>query len=121
MRDYSSIKSNYRNFSRDVTILVESERLLTASGLEDLRISSTGCFPGGWGCPDCKYSFPPPILIRKTGEPVDWFPDEFGSDSEMMGLIDGLIEKYPQAASLFLKGKTHCRDCCLPDHRCSGR
>ena len=104
MRDYSSIKSNYRNFSRDVTILVESKRLLTASGLEDLRSLQLDVSLAD-GVAQTVSIFSTPDFDPKTGEPVDWFPDEFGSDSEMMGLIDGLIKKYPQAASLFSKEK----------------
>ncbi|MGB7334285.1 MAG: MMPL family transporter [Salaquimonas sp.] len=102
--EYDQIKDDYRNFSRDVTILVESDRLLTSAGLEDLRnlqldVSLTE------GVAKAISIFSTPVFDPQTGELVDWFPEEFGSDEEMVGLIDDLIVKFPQVGSLFSKGR----------------
>ena len=103
-QDYQKINADYRNFSRDVTILIESERLLTASGLEDLRLLQLEISLAE-GVAQAVSIFSTPDFDPVTGEPVDWFPDEFGSDGEMMELIDGLIEKYPQVAGLYSREK----------------
>ncbi len=104
MQDYTLIKDEYRNFSRDVTILIEFDRLLTTSGLEDLRSLQLDVSLAD-GVAQAISIFSTPDFDPQTGEPVDWFPDEFGDDAHMIGLIDRLIEKYPQAASLFSKEK----------------
>ena len=101
-RDYEGIKRTYRNFARDVTILVESDRLLTSEGLEDLRNLQLDVSLAD-GVAQTNSIFSVPDFDPETGEPRDWFPEELGSDEETVVLIDGLIEKYPQATSLFNK------------------
>lgn len=103
-QDYQNLNRDYRNFSRDVTIVVKSDRLLTAEGLEDLRsLQLEVSLADGVG--QAVSVFSTPDFDPVSGEPVDWFPDEFGDDASMMALIDALIEKYPQAGSLFSKEK----------------
>lgn len=102
VQDYDKIKSDYRNFSRDVTILIESDRLLTTSGLEDLRNLQLDVSLSD-GVANAVTIFSTPVFDPDTGAVIEWFPEEFTTDTEMMGLIDGLIEKFPQAGSLFSK------------------
>ena len=101
-KDYEQLKDKYRNFSRDVTILVESERLLTASGLEDLRNLHLDVSLAD-GVAKAVSVFSTPVFDPQTGELVDWFPEEFTSDADMMERMDGLIAKFPQVKSLFSK------------------
>ena len=101
-RDYEKLKSNYRNFSRDVTIMVELDRLLTASGLDDLRNLQLDVSLAD-GVANAITIFSTPVFDPQTGELVDWFPEEFTTDADMMQRIDGLIAKFPQTASLFSK------------------
>ena len=101
-RDYEKVKQTYRNFSRDVTILVESDRLLTSEGLEDLRNLQLDVSLAD-GVAQTNSIFSVPDFDPATGELREWFPEELGSDAETLALIDGLIAKYPQAASLFNK------------------
>ena len=101
-RDYDEIKDAYRNFSRDVTILVKSDRLLTSEGMEDLRNLQLDVSLAD-GVAQANSIFSVPDFDPETGELRDWFPEELGSDAETLALIDGLIEKYPQAASFFNK------------------
>lgn len=101
-QDYYKLKRGYRNFSRDVTILVESDRLLTASGLEDLRNLQLDISLAD-GVATAVTILSTPDFDPVTGELRDWFPEKFTSDEEMLGLIDRLIEKYPQAGSMFSK------------------
>ncbi len=99
-QDYSKLKTNYRNFSRDVTILIESDRLDTVSGLEDLRTLQLEVSLAE-GVSKAVSIFSTPSFDPITGELKDWFPEDFTTDEEMNGLIRSLIVKYPQAASLF--------------------
>jgi len=98
--DYYKLKRTYRNFSRDVTILIESDRLLTASGLEDLRNLQLDVALAD-GVAKATTIFATPDVDPVTGETREWFPDEFTSDEQAAELVKGLIEKYPQVASLF--------------------
>jgi len=99
-KDYYKLKRGYRNFSRDVTILVESDRLLTAEGLDDLRDLQLDISLSD-GVAKAVTIFSSPSFDPQTGELQDWFPDEFTSDEIMMQRIDELIAQYPQAGSLF--------------------
>ncbi|WP_075996559.1 efflux RND transporter permease subunit [Salaquimonas pukyongi] len=101
-RDYDEIKQSYRNFSRDVTILIESDRLLTAEGLDDLRNLQLDVSLAD-GVSQANSIFSVPDFDPQTGEFREWFPEELGSDEDALALLDQLIEKYPQAASLFNK------------------
>lgn len=103
-RDYERVKQTYRNFSRDVTILVESDRLLTSEGLEDLRNLQLDVSLAD-GVAQTNSIFSVPDFDPVTGELREWFPEELGSDAEALALIDGLIAKYPQVASLFNKDR----------------
>lgn len=99
-RDYDRLKDEYRNFSRDITILVQSERLLTAAGLEDLRNLQLDISLSE-GIAQSVSIFSTPDFDPLTGENRAWFPPAFSSDAQALDLIERLIDKYPQAASLY--------------------
>lgn len=99
-RDYYAMKRSYRNFSRDVTVLVESDRLLTASGLEDLRNLQLDLSLVE-GVSRAASIFSLPDFDPVTGENREWFPNSFQSDEQARERITSLIRKYPRAASLF--------------------
>ena len=80
-RNYFDNRERFRDFARDLTILVESDRLITASGLEDLRFlqlelavtprspTRRRCFRFRW----------------RTGKPArlgQFFPEEIQSDED---------------------------------------
>lgn len=98
-RDYFDQADRFRDFSRDVTILVQSDRLFTASGLEDFRnlqldltlvdsVDSVASF----------FSAPAPDPL--TGEIGQFFPDVIADDAEAARLLDNLLEQYPQIGAL---------------------
>jgi predicted RND superfamily exporter protein len=98
-RNYFNNRERFRDFGRDLTILVESDRLVTASGLEDLRylqleLSVTP------GVANTTTLFSVPLPDPATGEVGQFFPEEISSDDEARGLVDRLLKSYPQAASL---------------------
>lgn len=98
-QDFEDIGSKYRHFARDVTVLVESDRLRTAAGLEDLRNLQLDLALAD----DVSHAvsvFSTPDFDPQTGEPREWFPPEFADDAQATGLIESLITKYPQAGSL---------------------
>ncbi len=98
--DYYAMNGAYRNFSRDVTVLVESDRLLTANGLEDLRNLQLDVSLAD-GVSKAVSIFSTPDFDPDTGESRDWFPNTFENDQQARDLVTSLISKYPRAASLF--------------------
>lgn len=98
-RNYFNNRERFRDFGRDLTILVESDRLITASGLEDLRylqleLSVTP------GVANATTLFSVPLPDPATGEIGQFFPEEIAGDAEARSLVDRLLNAYPQAASL---------------------
>ncbi|MBL1404882.1 MAG: MMPL family transporter [Rhizobiales bacterium] len=97
---YYKTLSDYRNFSRDVTILVEAENLASVVGLDALRdlqlelslVEGVGSVSSILSVPD----FDP-----ETGDYKDWFPLEITSDAEAKSLLTTLVAKYPQVKSLY--------------------
>ena len=98
-RDYFDNQQRFRSFARDITILVESERLITASGLEDLRSLQLemALVPG---VESATTLFSIPLPDPQTGAIGQFFPTEIQSDEEARELVRRLLETYPQAASL---------------------
>lgn len=99
-RQYVQMQEDYRNFSRDVTILVESDRLKTARGLDEFRNLQLEVSLAD-GVANATSILSIPDFDPDTGELVDWFPLEFTDDAQVVRLVDDLIVKYPQARSLF--------------------
>jgi predicted RND superfamily exporter protein len=98
-RNYFNNRERFRDFGRDLTILVESDRLVTASGLEDLRFLQLelAVTPG---VANTTTLFSVPLPDSQTGEIGQFFPEEITSDEEARSLVDRLLQSYPQAASL---------------------
>ena len=97
--NYEEQKSSFRNFSRDIVVIVRSPRLLTAEGLEDLRSLQLDLAIGdGVENIITLFSIPKPDL--ETGELTPFFPDELGDDDSAKELIARLLKEQPQAASL---------------------
>jgi uncharacterized protein len=98
-RDYFQQKAEFSDAARDVTILVRSDRLMTAEGLEDLRYLhlelAINTFVG-----KVVSLFSVPEIDEQTGEFTQFFPPEFESDEQARQLVDELIARYPQAARL---------------------
>ncbi len=98
-RNYFDNRERFRDFSRDITILVESPRLMTASGLEDLRFLQLEMAVTE-NVANATTLFSIPLPDRETGELGQFFPEEIQSDEEAAGLVRRLLETYPQAGQL---------------------
>lgn len=98
-RQYFDNRSRFRDFSRDVTVLVRSDRLFTAAGLEDLRdLQLELSLAEGVGSVTSVFS--PPVADPRTGEIGQFFPPAFDSDSQARTLVGELLQTYPQARAL---------------------
>lgn len=96
---YEQQKSDFRNFARDVAVIVRSEKLQTAAGLEALRdlqleLSLTD------GVLSAISVLAVPELNLETGDFQTFFPAEMQSDAEAKQAINRVLEKYPQTRSL---------------------
>ena len=99
IRDFKTQKSEFRDFARDVTILVQSDRLISASGLEDLRsLQLELAVTDGVDNVVSIFSLPNPD--PQTGEIGSFFPDPIPDDETAKKRAAELLAEYPQAASL---------------------
>lgn len=98
-RDYFNNKERFRDFSRDITILVESPRLATASGLEDLRFLQLELAVSE-GVENVTSLFSLPLPDPQTGALGQFFPQQIADDEEAKALLARLLSVYPQAGSL---------------------
>lgn len=98
--EYQQFKDDYRNFARDITVLVESDRLLTASGLQDLRDLQLELSLMD-GISKAVSIFSIPQLDPDTGALSERFPLDFESDAQARALVEDLVASQAQAASLF--------------------
>ena len=92
-------KKDFRNFSRDVAIVVRSPRLETASGLEDLRNMQLEMAIAD-GVTTALTVFSLPDVDEETGELQQFFPNVIEDDAQAQALLKRLLEEYPQAHSL---------------------
>jgi len=101
---YDEQKSAFRDFSRDIAVIVRSPRLLTAQGLEDLRsLQLDLTLSDGVDSIITMFSVPKPD--QDTGNIVPYFPDDLGGDENARKLVDQLLRENPQAASLISPDK----------------
>jgi len=98
-KNYTKQKRDFRNFDRDIAVIVKSPRLLTASGLEDLRFMQLEMAVTD-GIAGAVSIFSLPVPEEETGKLVQYFPNTIESDALAAELVSKLLEKYPQAASL---------------------
>ncbi len=98
-QNYANQKKNFRNFSRDIAVIVRSPRLNTASGLEDLRfLQLETAITEGVSSALSMFSIPNPD--PETGALNQFFPDIFADDAQAKALVARLIKDHPQARSL---------------------
>ncbi|MCU0791223.1 MAG: MMPL family transporter, partial [Nitratireductor sp.] len=98
-QNYFNNRERFRDFSRDITILVESPRLMTASGLEDLRFLQLELAVTE-NVANATTLFSIPLADPQTGELGQFFPEEITSDAQARDLVRRLLEQYPQAGQL---------------------
>ncbi|MEC9342204.1 MAG: MMPL family transporter, partial [Pseudomonadota bacterium] len=98
-RDYYGQKETFRDFSRDITVIVQSDRLMTAEGLEDFRFLQLDTAIDDM-VQNVVTVFSAPKIDPQTGRIGGFFPEEIESDAQARDLIDKVLRDYPQAASL---------------------
>ncbi len=97
--NYEQHKADFRNFSKDVAIIVRSPRLNTASGLEDLRGLQLDLSLAD-GVTSAFSVFSMPDVNAESGELGFYFPGLIEDDALAAQLVESLTDKYPQAGSL---------------------
>ena len=98
--EYQAQKRDFRDFSRDVAVIVESDKLDTAEGLEALRdlqleLSLADNVLSAFSI------MAVPEFDTETGEFQSVFPGELGNDDEVRSRLATVLDRYPQARSLF--------------------
>ncbi len=97
--NYQTQHDDFRNFSRDVAVIIRSPRLKTASGLEDLReLELELSIADGASAAFSMFSIP--SINSETGEIERFFPTEVETDAEVSALLERLLNEYPQAGNL---------------------
>lgn len=98
-KTYQEHKRNFRNFSRDIAVIVESDRLISAEGLEEVRnLQLELSLTDGVGSAVSVLSVPNPD--PQTGNFKPFFPDTITDDAEAVRLIEELQAIHPQVSSL---------------------
>ncbi|MCB1461551.1 MAG: MMPL family transporter [Nitratireductor sp.] len=103
-RNYFGQKDDFRDFSRDITVIIQSDRLMTASGLEDLRLLQLDTAIDE-SVQNVVTVFSAPKLDAKTGKIGNFFPEEIESDEQARELVAEVLRDYPQAGSLIAPEK----------------
>lgn len=103
-KNFDRQKRDFRDFSRDVAIIINSPRINTASGLEDLRFMQLElAITDGISSAISLFSIPEPD--PDTGELRQFFPNQIKDDVQAQALLDRLVRDYPQASSLLSQDK----------------
>lgn len=97
--DYQKQHADFRNFSRDVAVIIRSPRLKTAAGLEDLRELQLELSIAD-GAIAAFSMFSVPQVNVETGEIERFFPTQVETDEQAKELLERLHSQYPQAANL---------------------
>ncbi len=80
-KNYDAQKRNFRDFSRDVAVIIKSPRINTASGLEDLRFMQLElAITEGISSAISLFSIPDPD--PQTGELRQFFPNQIKDDAQ---------------------------------------
>ncbi|MEZ5870358.1 MAG: MMPL family transporter [Nitratireductor sp.] len=98
-RNYFAQRDRFRDFSRDITIIVQSDRLMSASGLDDLRYLQLDIALND-NVENAVSIFSTPDPDPVSGEIRNFFSDTFTDDAAAAGEVNRLIETYPATASL---------------------
>jgi len=97
--NYSAQKTDFRDFSRDIAVILKSPRLMSAEGLEEVRFLQLElAVTKGVGSVLSIFSLPKPD--PETGALPPYLPDDLGDDANVKRLIEDLIKSQPQASSL---------------------
>ena len=103
-KNYDRQKRDFRDFSRDVAVIIKSPRLKQASGLEDLRFMQLElAITDGILSAISLFSIPEPD--PETGELGQLFPNQIETDTQANELVERLVSDYPQASSLISPDK----------------
>lgn len=103
-REYFGQKDDFRDFSRDITVIIRSDRLMTAQGLEDLRFLQLDTAIADY-VENVVTVFSAPKLDPETGQIGVFFPETIESDEQARELVAEVIRDYPQAGSLIAPDK----------------
>lgn len=98
-KDFFQQKAEFSDSAREITLLVQSNRLMSAAGLEELRFlhlelaiaDDVARVISIFSAPD-----PDPV----TGELGQFFPESFENDTQAVSLVGRLLDRYPQASRL---------------------
>jgi len=96
---YFAQRDEFRDFSRDITVVIRSDRLMTASGLEDLRFLQLDTAVNDF-VDSAVTIFSVPDPDPETGRVRNLFPDEIGTDEQAAALVSQALRRYPQASAL---------------------
>ena len=98
MQIFLEQRDNFRNFNRDIAVVVKSPRIAKASGLEDLReMQLELALTDNVGSAITLFSIPEPE--PETGALQQIFPTTIESDAQAKETIDYILKEYPQAKS----------------------
>ena len=98
-KNYDMQRRDFRNFARDVAIIIKSPRVNTASGLEDLRFMQLElAITDGVASAVSLFSVPDPDPT--TGELRQFFPNQIENDEQAAQLLSRLENDYPQVSGL---------------------
>ncbi|MEO0910113.1 MAG: hypothetical protein AAFX96_07170 [Pseudomonadota bacterium] len=98
MQIFVEQRDNFRNFNRDIAVVVKSPRIAKASGLEDLReMQLELALTDNVGSAITLFSIPEPE--PETGALQQIFPTTIESDAQAKETIDYILKEYPQAES----------------------
>lgn len=97
--EFEQQKRDFRNFSRDVAIIIRSPRLMTAAGLEELRNLQLEMAIAD-GVVSALSVFSLPEVDRETNELGQFFPTTIESDEQAASLLVRLERDFPQAKNL---------------------
>ncbi len=93
-------KRDFRDFAKDVTIIIRSDRLNTAEGLEDLRFLQLEIAVTE-GVASASSVFSIPIADPATGKFEPFFPEFLEDDANARRLVAQIIAEQPTARTLF--------------------
>ena len=97
--DFFDQKELFRDSAKDITMIVRSNRLMSASGLEDLRSLQLDLAVSD-GVENVTTLFSIPRFDPNTGALEDFFPEIIETDEDAKRLLARLLEIQPQASAL---------------------
>ena len=99
--DFFKQKALFRDSAKDITMIVRSDRLISAEGLEDLRSLQLDLAIAD-GVENVTTLFSIPKINPQTGAFEDYFPEQIENDADAKKFIDELLHDQPQAIGLIV-------------------